>query len=63
MPAHRRHLLLGCLAAGLLLVREAGGIVSDLDGGSNMLAKGSVLAANGAIHKALLPLVSAGAAG
>jgi myo-inositol-1(or 4)-monophosphatase len=42
------------MAAGLLMVREAGGIVTDLDGGPDMLDKGNVLAANGNIHKALL---------
>ncbi|MCW5713654.1 MAG: inositol monophosphatase [Bauldia sp.] len=41
------------IAAGLLLVEEAGGIVSDIDGGKNMLGDGSVVAGNNAIHKAL----------
>jgi myo-inositol-1(or 4)-monophosphatase len=41
------------LAAGILLVREAGGYVSDLAGGHGMLAKGEVLAANDHLH---LPL-------
>ncbi len=45
------------MAAGIVLVREAGGIVSDLDGGADMLDKGSVLAANAPIHKALLPVL------
>lgn len=34
------------LAAGILLVQEAGGYVSDIDGGKDMLAKGSIIAAN-----------------
>jgi len=34
------------IAAGIVLVREAGGFVSEIDGGANMLASGSVLAAN-----------------
>jgi myo-inositol-1(or 4)-monophosphatase len=41
------------LAAGILLVREAGGYVSDLAGGHDMIAKGEVLAANDHLH---LPL-------
>ena len=42
------------IAAGILLVREAGGYVSDVDGGEQMLAKGNVLAANDALHRPLL---------
>jgi myo-inositol-1(or 4)-monophosphatase len=42
------------LAAGMLLVREAGGLVTDLDGGTDVLAKGTVLAGNDSIHGALL---------
>jgi myo-inositol-1(or 4)-monophosphatase len=34
------------LAAGIVLVREAGGYVSDLDGGESMLTKGHVAAGN-----------------
>ena len=34
------------IAAGLLLVTEAGGRVTDVDGGDEMLAKGSVVAGN-----------------
>jgi myo-inositol-1(or 4)-monophosphatase len=41
------------VAAGVVLVREAGGFVSDLDGGADMLSKGSVIAGNEAIHRAL----------
>jgi myo-inositol-1(or 4)-monophosphatase len=41
------------VAAGMLLVREAGGFVSDLAGGQTMLTSGDVLAANGPLH---LPL-------
>src|SRR5215216_263048 len=36
------------LAAGLLLVREAGGFATDLDGGDSVLAKGEVVAGNAA---------------
>ncbi len=34
------------MAAGVLIVQEAGGYVNDLDGGSAMLKKGSIIAAN-----------------
>jgi myo-inositol-1(or 4)-monophosphatase len=34
------------IAAGALLVREAGGIVGDLRGGEDFLASGDVVAAN-----------------
>ncbi|MEX0406234.1 inositol monophosphatase family protein [Aquibium sp. LZ166] len=42
------------MAAGILLVREAGGFVSDRDGGPGMLDTGGIVAGNEAIHKALL---------
>jgi myo-inositol-1(or 4)-monophosphatase len=42
------------LAAGSLLVREAGGVVSDLAGGDGMLESGDVLAATRTLHRALL---------
>jgi myo-inositol-1(or 4)-monophosphatase len=46
------------LAAGSLLVREAGGFVSDLDGGDAVLAKGSVIAGNETMHRELLRLLT-----
>jgi myo-inositol-1(or 4)-monophosphatase len=45
------------VAAGIVLVREAGGVVSDLDGGEGMLDTGVVLAANEALHRPLLDLL------
>ncbi|MCW2282352.1 myo-inositol-1(or 4)-monophosphatase [Rhodoblastus acidophilus] len=45
------------MAAGLLLVREAGGYVSDADGGPNMLTTGGVCAGNEFIHRQLLDLL------
>ncbi|MGA7428677.1 MAG: inositol monophosphatase family protein [Rhodoplanes sp.] len=42
------------MAAGLLMVREAGGFVSDCDGGDAMFAKGHVVAGNDAIQKEVL---------
>lgn len=47
------------LAAGMLLVREAGGIVTDLDGELSVLEKGSVLAGNEFIHRDLLSAIKA----
>ena len=38
------------IAAGLILVREAGGFVTELDGGREMMDSGSVLAANYHLH-------------
>ena len=46
------------MAAGLLLVREAGGFVSDLDGRDRMLETGDVVAGNEAMHRNLLGLLS-----
>lgn len=40
------------VAAGIVMVREAGGFVSDLNGGDKMLESGDVLAANTTLHKA-----------
>jgi myo-inositol-1(or 4)-monophosphatase len=41
------------LAAGLLLIREAGGYATDMDGGAKSLETGGVLAGNEHIHRAL----------
>jgi myo-inositol-1(or 4)-monophosphatase len=41
-------------AAGVLLVREAGGIVSDTDGAAFDIASKEVVASNGKLHPALL---------
>jgi myo-inositol-1(or 4)-monophosphatase len=45
------------IAAGILLVREAGGYVSDLAGGRAMMASGDVLAANDHLHLPLAALL------
>jgi myo-inositol-1(or 4)-monophosphatase len=42
------------LAAGLLIAREAGAVVTDLDGGDRVLETGGVLAAPPALHPRLL---------
>ena len=47
------------IAAGIVLVQEAGGIATDLEGKNAMLETGDVLAANPAIHARLLTLLSA----
>ena len=40
-------------AAGVLLIREAGGYASDLEGGNAMFDTGTIVAGNEYIHKAL----------
>jgi myo-inositol-1(or 4)-monophosphatase len=45
------------IAAGLLLIREAGGYVSDLTGGHDMLASGDIIAANDHLHLPLAALI------
>ena len=45
-------------AAGLLLVKEAGGYISTVEGGGNPVYAGSLLAANPALHPQLLALVT-----
>ena len=48
------------VAAGLLMVREAGGFVTDLDGGDAMFAKGHIIAGNETLHRELLTVLKAG---
>jgi myo-inositol-1(or 4)-monophosphatase len=45
------------IAAGMLLVREAGGYVSDLAGGHQMMETGDILAANDHLHLPLAALI------
>ncbi|MFG1423642.1 inositol monophosphatase family protein [Roseixanthobacter liquoris] len=47
------------MAAGILMVREAGGYVSDLDGGDQILEKGDVIAGNEDMRRDLLALLKA----
>ena len=47
------------MAAGILMVREAGGFISDLDGDDAMLTKGHIVAGNEAIHGELLRTIKA----
>ena len=46
------------LAPGILLVREAGGIVDDFDGGDEMLSRGEVCAANPDLQPRLLAVLA-----
>jgi len=41
------------MAAGVLLIQEAGGIVSDLEGGDRWMTRGDILTANVKLHRAL----------
>jgi len=45
------------IAAGIVLVREAGGFVTDLAGGKRMFTGGGILASNTALHPELIALV------
>ena len=45
------------MAAGIVLVREAGGFVTETDGGPNMLKTGSILAANDPLHPQLIQVL------
>jgi myo-inositol-1(or 4)-monophosphatase len=45
------------MAAGILLVREAGGFVSDADGGEAIMAKGAIVAGNETMHGELIRLL------
>ena len=41
----------------MVLVREAGGDVSEIDGGRNMLGSGNILAATHPLHAALAKIL------
>ncbi|MDH3335151.1 MAG: inositol monophosphatase, partial [Rhodospirillaceae bacterium] len=45
------------MAAGIALVREAGGFVTDINGRKNMLETGDIVCANDKLHSKLLKLV------
>jgi myo-inositol-1(or 4)-monophosphatase len=55
------HLRAWDMAAGILLVKEAGGVVSDLNGRDKMLDSGHILAANEALHPQILKLLKGAA--
>jgi myo-inositol-1(or 4)-monophosphatase len=50
------------VAAGVVLVREAGGFVTTIAGGDDMIYGGSILAANTALHAPLIKLLGGVAA-
>ena len=45
------------IAAGILLVQEAGGVVTDFHGGSGYLESGNVVAGNAIIHAKILEVI------
>ncbi len=45
------------IAAGILLVKEAGGYITEVDGGGDMMRSGSVLASNGHLHEEVRKLL------
>jgi myo-inositol-1(or 4)-monophosphatase len=45
------------IGAGVLLLREAGGIVTDVDGGERFFAGGNIVAGGPAVHRELLAAV------
>jgi myo-inositol-1(or 4)-monophosphatase len=47
------------VAAGLILVREAGGFVCDCDGGDEIMGKGHIVAGNDAIQKEIVRVLKA----
>ncbi len=47
------------IAAGIVLVREAGGLVTELYGGPDLLASGNILAANDHLHRPLGDIIRA----
>jgi myo-inositol-1(or 4)-monophosphatase len=47
------------VAAGTLIVREAGGVVTRLDGAADVVGHGSILAGNRAVYAALAHLIGA----
>ncbi len=46
------------MAAGIVIVREAGGLAQDLEGGDKMLDTGNIIAGNSAMVKGLTPLLA-----
>jgi myo-inositol-1(or 4)-monophosphatase len=46
------------IAAGVVIVQEAGGRVADLRGGNDMFTRGEVCASNGHVHEAMLGILN-----
>ncbi len=45
------------IAAGALIIKEAGGIITDLHGGENYLKDGNIMAASAKIHKEMSGII------
>jgi myo-inositol-1(or 4)-monophosphatase len=52
-----QHLKHWDVAAGVLIVREAGGTVTGMDGGALDLAQPHLIAANGRVHESMLEVI------
>jgi len=52
------HLAAWDVAAGSLLVREAGGVISDFSGGQRWLERGNIVGAPAAVHADLLRMIA-----
>ncbi|KAG1702857.1 Inositol-1-monophosphatase [Nymphon striatum] len=50
---------LGIMQAGMIIIREAGGYITDIDGGNDLFGKRTVLAGNEFIHRKLGDVVRA----
>jgi myo-inositol-1(or 4)-monophosphatase len=50
------------VAAGILIVREAGGRVTDFSGGNDCLSGQCILASNGCLHEQMLQVIHRGPA-
>ena len=44
-------------AAGALMIREAGGVVSEFDGGDGWLETGNIIAGTVGVHQAILNII------
>ena len=45
------------IAAGALMIKEAGGLISDFSGGENYLANGQIIAGPSKVYKAMLKVI------
>jgi len=52
------HLAAWDVAAGSLLVTEAGGVVSDFSGGDRWLERGNIVGAPPGVHRELISLIN-----
>ena len=47
------------ISAGALMVQEAGGLISDFDGGQHFLSSGEIVCGNASIHSKIQQIISA----